>query len=307
MSAYKLSLFLLLCLSLTCTSLHARVWTSLDGSYQWEAELVSFSDELVVLKQPSGNLVAIELKELSTADREFVALQDTRESAERSAEELQTWTSTDGMKVRGLVLAYGKSDLIVQRKLGKITINGKNFSMLDDLHQRLVLRIISKLESTQLTDEKSLEAWGKSLGANPKVYPLEGVRLRLESGDEIGVPFFMFSAEDLAVLKPGWENWLSYHESEQNQERESFLVRSAAIAYQNDRAAKQQIEMMKLSLLAAATGVVEIWQVGLAPAPGTYGRPLMVMVPAENSSLATAMALRQNPGYVLLAVRRASR
>ena len=85
-------------------------------------------------------------------------------------------------------------------------------------------------------------------------------------------------------------------------------MQAAARAYQANREAEQrQIEIMKLQLLAAATGAIDIWQVGLAPGPGVFGRPISVMVPAQNSQQATFQALQSHPGYVLIGVRRASR
>ena len=65
--------------------------------------------------------------------------------------------------------------------------------------------------------------------------------------------------------------------------------------------------MLKLEMLGAATGVIAIWQVGLAPGPGVFGRPMSVMVPAQNSEIASQLALQRYPGSVLVGVRRASR
>jgi hypothetical protein len=211
------------------------------------------------------------------------------------------------MKVRGRVLAFGRRELVVQRKFGFVNIDGKKFSALDPLHQRLTLKVLSELEKTKFETERELEEWAKSLGAAPKSYMLEGVMMQLESGDEIGVPFFMFSKEDLAVLQPGWEVWLERKESEEAQEKESFLMRAQAMAYQQDRAASRQIEMMKLDLLAAATGIVEIWQIALEPRPGVYGRPITIMVPAMGSGVASQIALQRYPGYMIGGIRRASR
>jgi hypothetical protein len=117
----------------------------------------------------------------------------------------------------------------------------------------------------------------------------------------------MFAPEELKILEPGWALWLERQESEEQREQESFLVRSQAMAYQQDRAQQQQIEMLKLNLLAAATGAIGIWQVGLAPGPGVFGRPISVMVPAQTSQQATAIALQNYPGYGIVGVRRASR
>lgn len=306
---YSLSILLLfigICL-VPSGSAFGRIWSNASGAYELEGEAISFNDSMVVVKKPTGELVALELKDLSTADQEFVRSQEAKDAERKAAEEMQTWTAKDGMKVRGRVLAYGRKQLIVERKLRAVYINGKQFSTLDPLHQRLVLRIISKLEDQQFDSEKQLDQWAKKLGSNPKSYPLEGVMLQLESGDEIGVPFFLFSTEDLAVLEPGWELWKEREESNASREHESFLVRSAARAYQQDRQVNQQIEMLKLDMLGAATGVIAIWQVGLAPGPGVFGRPMTVMVPAQNSEIASQLALQRYPGSVLVGVRRASR
>lgn len=284
-----------------------RIWSSENGHYKMEAELISFSKEAAVLKRPTGELVAVVVKELSKEDQEYLNSKETQEKASKSASELQTWTTANGMKVRGRVLAFGKKNLVVQRKLGKVHIGDTMFSELDGLHQKVILKILSELEKTEIEDERQLVEWAKSLGGQPKTYPLEGVLLKLESGDEIGVPFFLFSEDDLAILQPGWELWLSKHESEEEQAHESFLVRSAAMAYQQDRAAKQEIEMLKLNMLGAAVGVTAIWKVGLRPANGGYGRPMSIMVSAQNSTQAAAMALQRNPGYAVLGVSRVSR
>ncbi len=42
-------------------------------------------------------------------------------------------------------------------------------------------------------------------------------------------------------------------------------MKSAALAYQRNQQKQQQIEMVKLELLAAATGAIDIWAVALAP------------------------------------------
>lgn len=300
-------LLLLLVSSLITNSSIGREWTSASGGFKIEAEAVSFNDELVVLKKSTGELIAVELKELSSVDQEFIKSKEATDAEKNSAESMQTWTAKDGMKVRGRVLAYGRKELRILRKQGHVVINETQFSMLDPLHQRLILRIVSELEKTRFESEKQLEEWAKKSGGNPKTYMLEGVLLELESGDEIGVPFFLFAPEELAILEPGLELWKERAESDESRSRESFLVRSAAMAYQRDRAANKQIEMVKLNMLGAVAGVTAIWQVGLAPGRGTYGRPTTVMVAAQNSDIASRMAMQQYPGYVLVGVSRASR
>lgn len=288
-------------------SVHARIWSSANGAYQLEADIISFNDSMVVLKRTNGDLVAVELKELSEADQEYVRSKEVVDAGHKSAEEMQTWTGRYGMKFRGRVKAFGRKQVSVKRMARSVYINDKPFSKLDPLHQKLVLRILSDLEGTTLENEQQLDRWSKSIGPSGKSYLLEGVLLQLESGDEIEVPFSLFAPEEMAVLEPGWELWKEREASDASRERESFLVRSAAMAYQRDRQAQQQIEMLKLDMLAAATGAIAIWQVGLAPAPGVYGRPISVMVPAQNSGIASQLALQRYPGSVLVGVRRASR
>lgn len=305
----------LIVLSLVCVSIcmlsaqayaKVREWTSKDGNYKVEAELVSFNNDLLVLKEPNGELLAVELKQLSEKDQQFVKSEETGTAHKESLAEMQTWTSRDGMKVRGRILAFGRKDLIVQRRLSRVYIGDTLFSNIDPLHQKLILKIISYLEKQEFKDERQLQQWARGLGGNPKSYTLEGVLMELESGDQIAVPFFLFDPKELEVLEPGWELWLERNESEQAREQEDFLMRAQAMAYQRDRQASQQIEMVKLGLLAAASGVVDIWEVGLTPGPNTYGRPMSVMVPAQNSQQAVEMAMSQYPGSQVIGVRRRS-
>lgn len=303
--------FVLLLVSASFTGAAERIWKSSTGVFEMSAELVSFNDEMVVLKRSSGELVAVALSELAEEDRQYVQSKEVREAERKAADEMQIWTGKDGMKVEGWVRAFGRKDLVLQRRQGKVLVNGEDFAGLDAVHQKVVLKIISELEKTDLPDEKSLRSWAIRLGGDPRTYPLEGVMLQLATGDLIGVPFFLFSEKDQKVLQPGWDAWVASHDSQSKssqREEEDFLVQAAARAYQANRDAEQrQIEIMKLQLLAAATGVVNIWQVGLAPGPGVFGRPISVMVPAQNSQQATVMALQSHPGYVLIGVRRASR
>ena len=50
----------------------ARKWTSSDGRFSVEAELVDFADGQVTLKKPGGETVSVPLSRLSVADRQFV-------------------------------------------------------------------------------------------------------------------------------------------------------------------------------------------------------------------------------------------
>ncbi|MEC8557295.1 MAG: SHD1 domain-containing protein [Planctomycetota bacterium] len=283
-----------------------REWVSANGIYKLKAEVVAFSDETVVLKKEDGKLVAVELSALCEKDNEFIKSKSTQESAKKSADEMQVWTGADGLKVRGRVLQYGKKKLVIARKRGKIMIGDKVLKDANPIQQKVLLKTISRIEKKNLETIEDLEEWAKPLRGQAKSYDVEGVLMMLETGDEVGVPFFMFSEKDLAVLKPGWDNWLAQDESEKERERESFYMRAQAMAYQRDRAAQKQVELLKLELLGAATGVTNIWQVGLTPARGRYGRPMVVMVSAPNSQAAGVQAMKRYPGYVVGGIRKAN-
>ncbi len=305
MSKLFLRIGLLLCQLIITGAVHARVWSDKTGRFQVDADMIAFNETSVVLKRPTGELLGISVNDLSTSDIEFLRMRETADKAKKSASEIQTWTSKDGMKMRGRVLAYGRKELVVQRKLGSVTFDGKRFGSIDPLHQKLLLKIVSHLENQKLEDEKGLETWARTLAGSAKTYRLEGVLLQLETGDEIGVPFFLFAPEEYAILEPGWQRWIEEKASDEQKEHESFLMRSQAMAYQQERV-HRHIEMVKLELLAAATGVIGIWDVGLVPRQGIRGMPIRVVVPAANSEAARAMALARYPGYVVSGMRRAN-
>lgn len=290
------SLFLLTCFPGTAL---ARQWSSPNGHYQLEAELIAFDDDTVVLKPKRGKLISVQLAELSEKDQAFVR---SKADASPDGGEIQTWTSAKGMKVRGLATAYGKKQLNVQRQLGKVLINDRPFKKLGSVRQQIVLQTLSHLEG-QSFDEASLTKWARTLGTEIKSYPLEGVLMELEDGEMVGVPFFLFSKDDLAVLEPGWKSWLASAQDDDAREREDLHVKAQAEAYQRDRQQKQQMEVLKLEMLGRATGFLKVWEVRLEPTVG-FGYPLRVLVPANDSATASNMAMQQYPGYRVAAVKK---
>lgn len=292
----------------------ARTWTSRNGEYELEADLIAANETTAILKKTKSELVAVELEELSEQDRRYVNSKEATDQLRQSAEQMQTWTSRNGAKVRARVVAYGRRDLTVKRQRGKLMVNDQPLEELSPLQQLVFFRVLSELEKTSIENRQDAENWARRLGGETKTYPLEGVLLELESGDRVAAPFFMFSEEDLQVLQPGWTQWLAAEEDRQAREREDLYMQTEAMRYQQSRVAEQQyraeqqrIELLKLNMLAAQTGLTSIWEVGLRPRPGVYGRPTTVMVTARNSQLATAMALQQYPNYQVYGVRRASR
>jgi hypothetical protein len=128
--------------------------------------------------------------------------------------------------------------------------------------------------------------------------------MELENGDEYAIPFIFFSDQDLNVLRPGWERWLASDENTTYRQREDFLLRAQAQAYQQDRRVDQQIAAMQLIMSGVEAGVTDLWEVYLYPKPGVAALPKYVVGPARDSRQAIVQAMAKNPNYVAGPARR---
>jgi hypothetical protein len=288
-----------------------REWTDATGRFLVRGDLLAVNSDTVVIRRRNGTLVAVELKDLSEEDQKIAAERRSEiEGSEPRPEalgELQTWTSRRGFEVKGRIVSFGRRDIELRRMSGFVTVNGIAFSRLPAFNQMVVLQIVAEFDDPAVTTEQDLNRWAAKLGTEPKTFTVEGVLLRLEDGTDLAVPFFMFSEHDLYALRPGYEQWKDATASEEARQREDFLLSVQAEQHNRAQQESRQIEMMKLNLMAAATGVTTIWEVALVPAPGVFARPLSVMVSARDSLQAQQMALAQNPGYVINWTRSLSR
>jgi hypothetical protein len=287
----------------------SRQWTDSSGHYKFDAELVAFNGTTVVLQRSDHELVALAIEKLSDADREYLKSKEAGEVVQSSTEGLQTWTLRDGTKIVGRLVDYTLRDMTIQRRRGRIYVNDRVLENLPEFYQQLIPRAVAHLENLQRADRRSLEAWLVRQRGQPKTFPLEGVVLETENGDEYAVPFFLFSEEDMKVLQPGWDEWRRVHGGEGDEAKEdyAFLLRSLAAVRHRDKQVQREIAMMQLKLQAVQAGVTSLWEVTLLPADGRNGPPLWVVVPARDSRQATANALQQNPGYVAGPARRVTR
>ncbi|HEY3394731.1 MAG TPA: SHD1 domain-containing protein [Lacipirellulaceae bacterium] len=306
MTRSQLQMLLTIALTLTATAALARTWTDSTGKYNVDADLIAFNDKTVILQREDKQLGAIDIKKLSQGDQEYLKSKEAEERANEIAGKKQTWTLRDGMKVPGRVVDYARRDLTVQRRRGKIYVNDRQFENLPEIYQRMLPKVVAQLERINQPDKRGLEAWLVRQKGQPRTFTVEGVIMELENGDEYGVPFFFFSDEDLAVLKPGWDEWLAAHQDEHydKQADHAFMVQSLAAARQHDREVQRQIAIMQLNLQAVQAGLTSLWEVTLYPARGNAGPPLWVVQPGRNSQQAAAAALSQNPGYVAGPVRK---
>lgn len=277
----------------------AREWTDVSGKFSFEAELVSYSDQHVILKMPDERLVSVALDQLSDADRQFVSEARDKVASEPEAKAQQTWHLANGQKLVGEVVEYGKRTVEIRRARGKLYVNDRPFDQLPQIYQQLVLRLISHHENLNINQLSDVSSF---LGRQPRqrvAYEVEGVMLELENGELYGVPFMMFSEEDRRMLRTGYRSWLQAHQEDSyRHDEESLLLRTQAQMYQQaDRQMELQMQRMQLQLLGAAAGLYSFWQIELLPPLGMGGFPLIVVVPARNSQEASMMAQQNYPGY----------
>ncbi len=285
---------------------NARLWTDSTGQYTLEAELVTFNDSSVVLQRANHELMAFPIDKLSDTDREYLESQEARDINQSTFAGLQTWKLNDGTTLVGRVVDYTHYQLTVKRRRGNIYVNDRKLENLPEFYQLLVPRIVAHFEKLRRTDRQALESWLVRERGGPRTFQLEGVILELENGDEYAIPFFLFSADDLMLLMPGWDEWLGDRQVENYdaQENRAFLLRSLAAAHGRNAQVQREIALMQLHLQAVQAGLTSLWEVTLYPSAGQGGPPLWVIMPGRDSRQATAAAIERHPGYVVGPVRR---
>jgi hypothetical protein len=300
-------------IALVTASASARVWTDATGQYKVEADLVAFNDQTVVLQRKDDKeLGAVPIEKLSQTDQEFLKSKEAADAASKLTSAVQTWTLRDGTKLSGRMVGYARKDITLQRRRGKIYVNDRVFENLPEMYQLMVPKIVAQFERINRPDKDGLEAWLVRQKGLPRTFTLDGVIMEFENGDEYVIPFFFFSNEELQVLQPGWERWLTAHQGKKydEQDNQAFLLQSAAAARQENEQLRRQIAMMQLNverlqtLQAVEAGLTSLWEVTLYPAAGNAGPPLWVVVPGRNSAEASNLALSQNAGYVAAGARK---
>lgn len=265
----------------------AREWQDVSGKISQEAELVDFDDQLVVLKKADGRLVALDRKQLSADDRKYLDSQDAKKEVKDQSSKEHTWTMVDGREITGRVVKYGRRELTIERRGGKLIVQQKPWKDLTEWYQFAVLKLVENAEGKPMKDEKAVESLIARNKGTPLQYTVEGVLLELEGGELLPAPFIMFSEKDLKILKPGWEAWSKADQDEKKRDEQSTLMRSLANEYQKTRDAE-----MKIQMLSAASEWFDLWEVGLT-APN--GDTTTVVVPGRDSRSAQIAAQQKYP------------
>ncbi|MEQ8847795.1 SHD1 domain-containing protein [Botrimarina sp.] len=286
----------------------ARTWTDASGRYTIEADLVAFDDDQVILQRDAdGELGSLRLEDLSEADRKYVESDEAGAKSSQLIDAPQVWTLRSGLKAPGRLVDYTRREVTVARRRGRVYVNDRPLESLPKLYQQIVPRIVGNYEENRVDSAVSLERWLVSRRGQPQSYTVDGVVMELADGAEYAVPFFLFSDEDLELLRPGWEAWLAAAGEHDLQEDRSFELQSLAAAFQQDAQQRQQIARLQLMMQAVDAGATSLWEVTLYPAAGTSGAPLWKVVPGRDSRMAAQAALASSPGFTVGPVRRVSR
>lgn len=275
-----------------------REWSDATGRFKVEADLIATSDTMVVLENKEKELSAVEINQLSDADREYIAKwREEQESADPQAP--STWTMRNGIQLKGWAIAYDRREVRLQRHRGKLYVNDRRFDNLPSIYQKMIPKFVGEFEGEKLETTEDLMAWARKQKARPRTFTVDGVLMELENGDRYLIPFMFFSAKDMQVLEPGWQRWLAQKEEAEAKERENFLLRAQTEAYHQNEQAQQQMSQLHLQMLAVDAGVVDLWRVALIPRPGSGLMAGTVIVPARNSRDAAQAALQAHPGYTV--------
>ena len=288
-----------------------RTWTDATGKYTIEATLIAFDDDQVIIERAEDNeLASVDIEKLSTADQEYLESKEAIDEANELNGAVQKWTLKSGLQVAGRLVDYGRKEVVIRRTRGKVYVNDRVLGNLPPIYQRMVPLIVGNA-GNKVDDERTLVKWLASRKGEPQTFEVDGVILELENGDEYGVPFFMLSEEDLAVLQPGWDHWLANHEDIEAQQDQAFMLQTEAARYQQQQQEQQQsqrrIAQLQLGLQAVEAGVTSVWEVTLYPNRGNPSPPQWVTVFARDSRAAAQQAVDQNPGFSVGPIRRVSR
>ena len=283
-----------------------REWTDKTANYKLTAKLIAYNDGLVVLERGDRTVVTIPMAALSKQDRAFV---DRAKSASKNAAGSQNKRPKQilhlksGLKMPGTVLDFHEHDVMVQNRFGKLYVNNRQFDKLPGIYRKVIPLIAQHFTQEEISDEKSLKSWVRAQKGKPRAFKCRGLLVELSDGDLYCIPFFLFAEETVKALRPGWERWLEAREDIKRRERESFLLRAQARAFEQEKRRLRNIQQLQLFLQGYDAGLFHLWEVELLPPNGSYGMEFRVVVPAVTSEDATRAALRRHPTYQVGAMR----
>lgn len=313
-----LSLSVLLCSVVSVSFVSAREWKDKSGKFSVQAEYLASDESQVVIRNEQDELLVVQLEELSEADRQFI--REQQQEAAGVTPQASTWNLRGGGELQGKARGFNQQKLTLERVRGDVYVNDRKLSELPEAYQRLVPRIVAQIDETTLQSREDLDKYVAKNGGGPFGYQYEGLELVLDGGVTVTVPLALLQEETAADLRPGFERWKNAQmrqtpdaEREDVEQRERLMIDSYSREQQRARAARaaranqnwsRRMKVMQLQLLAAETGLVDLWEVMLLP-PNSYGYPYYVVVPARNSLIAQRIAMQRYPGWRMVGIREA--
>lgn len=272
-------------------TLSARQWTDSTGMYHQEAELVEFDGHLVVLKKAKGQLVAVPLTSLSTADQQYLQSKEAKDAMASTAANDRTWTLNDGKKFKGTLLRFGEKDVVISRNQGMLYVNGKPFTELSAFHQDMIPELVTHEEGKSIPDANAIANLIAYRKGADLTYHVKGALFQLENGQLGAVPIWMLSSKDYNVIQPEWAAWEAAENDKQRvaerEEMQSTMARAAFNEYQRNEQINQQLQYLQY-----ASQWFDLWQVQLIAPNGAVS---VVTVPARDSRSAQYAAQQKCP------------
>lgn len=187
-----------------------RLWSDVSGEYSARAALVDEDDQTVILKKTSGRLIAVTKSELSRADRDFLQTDEAKRMIAKHAPEPNEhlWNLKDGATLCGRVTRYGCHEMFMRHDHGVIYVDGRDLLSYPEAYQTTVREIVEYFAQEKILDNQALVTWMARQHGESWRFLCEGVRIAWDNGEDYAVPFFLFSKENEAFLRPGYEKWL---------------------------------------------------------------------------------------------------
>lgn len=281
-----------------------RQWSDPSGKYSVEAELLIADEDVVVLEQEDGEVVALKRKQLSESDRQFVDKQYPTENLPSKIDVDSKWKLSDGEVIAGRLMGFGRQDLNIKRERGDLWVNDRALKELPAAYHKIIPNIVSAIDAVKLETLEETEEHLADQGGGPYKYTVEGIQLDLKDWGVITVPLALLTTEEAKEIAPGFERWQAAQAEEvSDDDRYATEARERLALSSRDRLRRMErpmgerkMQWMELSMLAAGAGVTDVWEVAIFP-PNRYGYGQRVLVSAENSGLARLQVAKKYPGW----------
>lgn len=163
------------------------------------------------------------------------------------------WKMHDGTVFRGQAYAFGYQLCFLQRRGGKILLNGQK---LDDPASNALLKKLCDEQGVPLDDPKQLQAILSKQRFAQIILPYYTLKYHDHTGKDQQLPTILLSPDEIQALRPVFETWLAEKQRE-NEERmrraQELQNQQAMLAMQAEALQAQQAMAYAAQANAAAT------------------------------------------------------